>query len=569
MLDEVKSLEAPLKQILYSCVEHVQATKAGLYLSASHDLNAKTYELVTGYQYNDPSRRVVKANDDLVDRLAVKRDAFFVNGLATDMRFSELLFRQGTDRMLAVPLFSRGRLVGFIDMRDKAGKRQFEAGDVEAARRIANDVLTLLASKSLFGIGPIALVDLDASSARGGERGSMQTLVMPSAPRPASAAPPLAQSSPPQVVMNQRGADLSAPATGAIAAAREFMSRRQHTSAATGKRVLSDRDLEVVHLLLPAALAIPGAVLACFSAIGHINNPQAIVAIATVTDDAAEMLQSHLQAWLKRANQPHMTTRPQLLYPFGVQVVPVTAGGISTILSAPVNAQSVEGLVLTVAFERTPEAQAQRALHIFLRQIEQTVESAMAAGGGANNRQVIAEKLLEPDFQKYPDLVDHSRHVANLAQRFAVALELPPTQAETVRLAALVHDVGLRVLDYERLYRRPNLTAEEMRGLAEHPIVGAALVEPLLGPEIAQAVLRHHERVDGRGYPSRISGNQIPVASRIIQICDAWIAMTSRNSYQAPASSEEAARKLREGAGSQFDEALVGRFLAALPQIVA
>src|SRR5207237_4785406 len=109
-------------------------------------------------------------------------------------------------------------------------------------------------------------------------------------------------------------------------------------------------------------------------------------------------------------------------YPFGVQVGPVSAAGISTILSAPVNAQSVEGLVLTVAFERTPEAQAQRAMHIFLRQIEHSVESAIAATSGRNDRQLIAEKLLEPDFQKYPELLDHSRQVSAMAQRLAIAM---------------------------------------------------------------------------------------------------------------------------------------------------
>jgi len=560
MLDDVKALEPQLKQLLYGAVEHVQATKAALYLAATADLNDKIYELVTAYGFNEPGRRIIRANDDLVDRLVVKRNAFFVNGLGTDMRFSEMLFRQSTDRLLAVPLFSRGRLVGFIDMRDKAAKKPFDTPDVNAARTIGDSVLALLGSKKLFGLAPIPLSELDAQAGATSQRNSMQTLVIPpgagSAP---AAAPPLA--------MTQNRAELSPQAARAIEAAREFMSRRQHAAGGT-KRVLTDRDLEVAQLLLPAALAIPGAVLACFSALGQLNNPQAVVAIATVADDAMEMLQTHLQAWLKQANQPHMTARPQLVYPFGVQVIPVTAAGLSTILSAPVNAQSVEGLVLTVAFERTADAQAQRALHIFLRQIEPSVEAAIVAGGGTSNRQTIAEKLLEPDFQKFPELVEHSRNVAMLAQRFAIALELPSTQVETVRIAALVHDIGLRLLDYERLYRRANLTPEEMRGLAEHPIIGAALVEPLLGGEIAQAVLRHHERVDGRGYPSRISGTQIPIASRIIQICDAWVAMTSRNSYQLPRPNEEAAKKLREGAGSQFDEALIGRFLTALPQIV-
>jgi HD-GYP domain-containing protein (c-di-GMP phosphodiesterase class II) len=555
MLSELKSIEPQLKQILYGCVEHVQATKAALYLSTSHDLNDKSYELITHYRFADDLRKIVKSSDDVVDRLVVRRNAFYVNGLATDQRFSEILFRQGTDRLLATPLFTRGRLVGFIDMRDKAGKKPFDLPDVEAAKKIADDVLALLGSKNLFGIGPVTL----AEQPQRAEPPSIGHL--PQVMKPAAAAAPQQQG-----VASPH--DISPNATRAIAAARDYLSKRQ-LNQVSGKRVLTERDLEVVRLLLPATLAIPGAVLSCFSAIGHASNPQSIVAIATVTDDAMEMLQTHLQAWLKRANQPHMTTRPQLIYPFGVQVVPVSAAGISTILSAPVNAQSVEGLVLTVAFERTPEAQAQRALHIFLRQVEHSVEAAIAASSGRNDRQTIAEKVLEPDFQRFPELVDHCRAVSVIAQRFAILLEMPPTQVETVRIAALVHDVGMRLLDYDRLYKRHNLTAEELKGMAEHPIVGAAIVEPMLGPEIAQAVLRHHERVDGRGYPSRLTGNQIPIASRIIQICDAWVAMTSETSYQASIPREEAAAKLREGAGTQFDEQLVQRFIKSIGEMGA
>ena len=541
MLPEVKALEGQLKQILYSCVEHVQATKAALYLSASHDLNAKTFELVTHYQYNPADRKVVSSNDDLVDRLTVKRDAFYVNGVGADQRFSEMLFRQGNDRLLAMPLFSRGRLLGFIDMRDKAGRKPFENPDVEAAKRIGDQVLTLLSAKNLFGLAPITLVD--DPSQRGMKTPLPNSIVVPNLP--------------PAIKPGQGVSDTAAKV---IESAREMVAKRQSTPY-TGKRVLGDVDLEVVRLLLPAALAIPGAVLASFSAVGHINNPQAIVAIATVMEDALDMLQTHVNAWLKRLNQPAVPMRPQLIYPFGAQVVPVTAAGISTILSAPVNQQSVEGLVLTVAFERTPEAQAQRALMIFLRQIEQSVESAMAATSGRNDRQSIAERLLEPDFQKFPDLAEHTHQVAQVAQRFARALEMPAAQVETIRIAALVHDVGMRLLDYDRLYKKASLSGDELRSLMEHPTVGAAIVEPLLGNEIAQAVLRHHERQDGRGYPSRLSGTQIPLASRIIQIADAWVAMTSRHSYQLPVSPAEAMNKLREAAGTQFDGALVERFL--------
>ena len=536
MIEELKTIEAQLKQVLYGCVEHVQATKAALYLSASRDLNDKRYELVTHYQYNPADRKVVTANDDLVDRLAVKRSPFFVNGLGADQRLAEMLFRQGNDRILAAPLFSRGRLIGFIDMRDKAGRKPFESPDVKAAEKIVDDMLRVLAKNNLFGLAPLTLVEAAPAA---------QAVVPISAPAPAQPLP--------------AGVVFSPGAQQAVDAARQLMARRQ-LNRETTTRVLNEGDLETVRVILPAVLAIPGAQLGAFSAIGHVQNPQYIVATRDVAGAAVERLQAHLTAWLKRTNQPPLLMRPQIAYPFGVHGEPLTALGPT--FSAPVNVYAVDGLVLSVAFEQQPAAQAQRALRLLLRQLEQAVELS-----GRSERTLIAEKLLEPDFQKFPELAEHAREVAVVAQRFARALELPASQVETVRLAALVHDAGMRLLDYERLYRRPSLTTEETRGLAEHPVVGAALVEPLLGADVAQAVLRHHERVDGKGYPSRISGQQIPLASRVLQIADAWVAMTSRQSYQTPIEREQAAARLREGAGTQFDAALVERFLRALTEI--
>jgi hypothetical protein len=554
MLPEIKALENSLKQILYGCVEHVHATKAALYLTSSHDLNEKTYEIITSYQYNPANRKTVTANDDLVDRLTVKRSAFFVNGVGSDQRLSEMLFRQGNDRLLVTPIFSRGRLVGFIDMRDKAGKKPFDPVDVNAGNAIAEQVQQLLASHRLFGLGAIPLSE-DPSSPPPPQTAATNLVIPQQRPNAAPAAAATQQ-------------PLSAESIKTIQTARQILSKRQ-LAANDRKRVLSEGDLEVVRLLLPAALAIPGAVLACFSAIGHINNPQSVVSIATVTDETMERLQTHLREWRAQHNSPQMfSTQPQVTYPFGDHVTPMYSAPFTSILSAPVNPQAVDGLVLTVAFEQTPAADAERALQIFLRQLEHSVGAAIAATAGRNDKQSIAESLLEPDFQKYPELADHCRQVASVAQRFAQALELPPAQVETVRLAALVHDVGMRLLDYNRLYTRNHLAAEEMRGLAEHPLIGAALVEPLLGTDVAQAVLRHHERVDGKGYPSRLSGQQIPLAARILQIADAWVAMTATQTYQAPIHHDEALRRLRQGAGAQFDRELVARFLEKHTDIV-
>src|SRR5688572_25515729 len=342
MIPELKEIEPQLKQILYGYVEHVQATNAALYLSATHDLNAKTFELVTHYQYNPGDRKVVSANDDLVDRLAVRRSPFFVNGLGADQRFAEMLFRQGNDRLLVAPLFSRGRMVGFIDMRDKAGKKPFENLDVDAAQKIVDQMIGVLAENKLFGLAGIPLVD--------------DPRVRPSPPSasPATSAPaqPLAA-----------GQIFSPEASKAIESARQYLTRRQHITN-TGKRVLTDAHIDIAKLILPAALGIPRSLVACLSAVGHMTNPQSTVAKSTIADDALAFVHMHLQAGLKRLNKPHMTVHGQIVYPLGVQPAPVSAAAISAIVSGPVNPQSVQGLIVTVAFERATVEQARSDMAI-------------------------------------------------------------------------------------------------------------------------------------------------------------------------------------------------------------
>ena len=137
---------------------------------------------------------------------------------------------------------------------------------------------------------------------------------------------------------------------------------------------------------------------------------------------------------------------------------------------------------------------------------------------------------------------------------------MPPAEAEPILLVALVHDVGMRMLDYDRLYTKRNLSEEEISILKEHVSIGAALVKPLLGEEVSRAVLSHHERVDGRGYPNELQGEEIPYSSRVLQICDAYVAMTNPV-YQDPQPREEVLQTISLASGSQFDPDLTKRFL--------
>ena len=177
-------------------------------------------------------------------------------------------------------------------------------------------------------------------------------------------------------------------------------------------------------------------------------------------------------------------------------------------------------------------------------------------------RMHVAEKLLEPDFAKYAELRRHTDLVVARVEQFTRILGMSAAESENVKLVAMVHDCGMRLLEYERLYRKPDLSPEELSVLREHAFVGAAVVEPLLGAEIARAVLCHHERVDGRGYPNELHGDDIPYAARIVQICDAWVAMTDVETYQQRIeSAEDAMAVITRGAGGQFDAELAKKFV--------
>src|SRR5437764_588737 len=322
----------------------------------------QTYVLTTGYQFNDPMRRTVKANDDLVDRLIVKRNAFYVNGLGADQRLSEMLFRQGTDRLLATPLFARGRLVGFLDLRDKAAKKPFENPDLEAARRIADQIVELLGSRNLFGLAPIPL-----SAAPDAPAPRINT------PMPFSAPAIM----PPSPAISEGQSELSPAARKAIEAAREMMSRKQHAAAAT-RRLINDEALDGARIVLPAALAIPGALLAALTATRNVKEAQTIIASAGMTADANDALQKHIRGWLERANQPQLNVwNPRIVYPFGTHADNITASRVGALVSAPVHSHNVEGLVVfTVALAQPPDAAAQKSLRALLRQMEPAVDTA-------------------------------------------------------------------------------------------------------------------------------------------------------------------------------------------------
>jgi putative nucleotidyltransferase with HDIG domain len=155
----------------------------------------------------------------------------------------------------------------------------------------------------------------------------------------------------------------------------------------------------------------------------------------------------------------------------------------------------------------------------------------------------------------------HSAAVARYARRIAAAAGRPDAEQRLVHTAALYHDVG-KVMFADRMFKAGKLTDEEWEIVKRHPERGAELVGHLPNhAEVAAIILAHHERIDGRGYPRGLAGEDIPLLSRMISIADTYDVMTGRDSYREPVSSAEAIEELRRVAGSQLDAELVEIFV--------
>jgi hypothetical protein len=164
----------------------------------------------------------------------------------------------------------------------------------------------------------------------------------------------------------------------------------------------------------------------------------------------------------------------------------------------------------------------------------------------------------------------HSERVCAFTNLLASQMNLPEADRDRLTWVALVHDIGKLHVPARLLNKPDKPTVTEWQLLKTHPERGAAITAPMrgwLGPW-ADAVLQHHERFDGGGYPRGIAGDEISVAARMIAVTDAFEVMTAPRAYRRPVDAQTARAELARHAGAQFDPVVVRHFLAiGLPQL--
>ncbi|MCM8791942.1 MAG: HD domain-containing protein [Candidatus Omnitrophica bacterium] len=239
----------------------------------------------------------------------------------------------------------------------------------------------------------------------------------------------------------------------------------------------------------------------------------------------------------------------------------------SHILGAPIIAEDVIGIIIV---RRKPNQPSFDKLEqkFFITLTEQTMIAI-------KNIQLHEEqqKIILGSIKSFINLLDnrlskeyaHSPYFSRLVTAIAKQMKLNENQTKALQYASVLHDAGKLDIPLEILNKPTKLTKNEFRIIKRHPIRGAQLIKhmKILKPVIP-IILYHHERYDGKGYPSRLKGEKIPLGARIMALADAFEAMIYGRPYRQRMNIEAAIEEIKKKSGTQFDPKVVEGFLKAI-----
>jgi putative nucleotidyltransferase with HDIG domain len=487
-------IERGFKEILFRFLEEIQCTRAALYLYVPEE------KFLLATQYGFGRRDVLAVEHGLQDPMVRQVRALDSIPAAFNRKqdlgeLKDYLKSAGNSKLLLAPLIANGEIIGFVDARDKGRKRAFEKADVTSAKAIVAAMVEYAGRTGyIFSEDEVAVSE---------EKGPLTS-------RPVVLGPPRAPMLDESGLENIHDAALEAVLDHqVVAVAVTLMTQEEAATLVNQREGNSDfeRDALVRHqcsALAEAGIAPP--------------------------DRSSWQIE--------------------------VRAVPTTADpSPSPVIASAVLVESpdVGGLVGSVI--SGGGASAARAT---LMRLQARAEDAKEKSALRFSRRSLARRLLQPGARTYPDLVAHSEAVSRLVFSMAKELELGPAEAEEAALAGLLHDVGMRELDYERLYRSASPSADDRVRFQKHPVIGERILFGTGLDNIVNAVRHHHERWDGTGYPDRLARDDIPFLARLVHVAEVYDVLTSPGRYRPTVSQEKAFDVIERGRSHQFDPEIVG-----------
>ncbi len=194
-------------------------------------------------------------------------------------------------------------------------------------------------------------------------------------------------------------------------------------------------------------------------------------------------------------------------------------------------------------------------------EVEKELALLASRSGSPAAVQALAAAIEERDHYTH----EHSQQLVRLARGVSMMLGLPSDHVERIAHAALLHDVGKLAMPEELLDKNGPLTRDEWEVMSEHPIVGERILARTKELATLAPIVRHeHEHWDGTGYPDGLETVRIPIGSRVILACHAYVAMKTQRPYREALTDAQATHELRSGAGSKYDPEVVDALLDLL-----
>lgn len=223
--------------------------------------------------------------------------------------------------------------------------------------------------------------------------------------------------------------------------------------------------------------------------------------------------------------------------------------------------EHIKDITLSISFGyETKTNKNQNIMDVFKSAEDHMYRHKLAESTATRKR--LIDLIINLLYKKNNKEMQHSQRVSNLCKSTAVEMNLDPEEIEQIRVAGLLHDIGKIGINENILNSANPLSKEEFTEMKRHAEIGYRILSSVTEMAgIADCVLDHHERWDGKGYPKRLRGNTIPVASRIIALAEAFDTMTHESPYREILSTEDAALEITNCAGKQFDPDIAAVFL--------